>query len=170
MLNIKLAKSKMENEEGMNHLWVQLLQDQDEKVQSQKSEIQIQLPKGIYRSINLNGFVENDREHIVIDVSDQDVIIEIFTQDAIQCGEMTIVVSLLTAETTVSKEVSFQVVEEDEMDMVEIDEQVVERIKELSNVAPPYDAVTNVVSIQPRILEKRKNEFSYLEKKYRIDY
>ncbi|GGF96416.1 hypothetical protein GCM10010912_46600 [Paenibacillus albidus] len=168
MLDIKLAKSKMENEEGMNHLWVQLFQD--EKVQPQKSEIQIQLPKGIYRSNNLNGFVENEREHIVVDAFDQDVIIEIFTQDAIQCGEMTIVVSLLTAETTISKEIRIQIVEEDEMDMVEIDEQVVERIKELSNAAPTYDAETNIVSIQPRILEKRDNEYSHLEKKYRIDY
>ncbi|MFC5470872.1 hypothetical protein ACFPPD_19475 [Cohnella suwonensis] len=168
MLDIKLAKSKMENEEGMNHLWVQLLRD--EKVESQKSEIQIRLPKGIYRSHNLNGFVENEREHIVVDALDQDVIIEIFTQDAIQCGEMTIVVCLLTAATTVSREISIQVVEEDEMDMVEIDEQVVDRIKELSNATPPYDEGTNIVSIQPRIFEKSDNEFSYFEKKYRIDY
>jgi hypothetical protein len=168
MLNIKLAKSKMENEEGMNHLWVQL--PWDKKAQPQKSEIQIQLPKGIYRSNNLNGFVENERGHIVVAAPDQDVIIEIFTQDAIQCGEMTIVVSLLTGETTVSREISLQVVEEDEMDRVEIDEQVIERVKELSNTAPPYDSGTDIVSIQPRILVKRDNEFSYLEKKYRIDY
>ncbi|TVX91548.1 hypothetical protein [Cohnella terricola] len=168
MLDIKLAKSKMENEEGMNHLWIQLFRDG--KVQSQKSEIQIRLPKGIYRSHNLNGLVENEREHIVVDAPDQDVIIEIYTQASIQCGEMTIVVSLLTAETTVSKEISIQVVEEDEMDMVEIDDQVVERIKELSHATPPCEEGTNFVSIQPRILEKRDNEFSYLEKKYRIDY
>lgn len=168
MLDIKLAKSKMENEEGMNHLWVQFFRD--EKGEPQKSEIQIRLPKGIYRSHNLNGFVENEQEHIVVDALYQDVIMEIFTQNSIQCGEMTIVVSLLTAETTVSKEISIQVVEEDEMDMVEIDEQVVERIKELSNATSPYDEGTNNVSIQPRILEKRDNEFSYLEKKYRIDY
>lgn len=153
MLDIKLAKSKMENEEGMNHLWIQLLHD--EKAQSQKSEIQIQLPEGISRSNNLNGFVENERGHIVVNAPYQDVIVEIFTQDAIQCGEMTIVVSLLTPETTVSQEISIQ---------------VVERVKELSNAAPPYDAGTDIISIQPRILEKRDNEFSYLEKKYRVDY
>ncbi|WP_373233115.1 hypothetical protein [Cohnella sp.] len=168
MLDLKLAKSKMENEEGMNHLWVQLYRD--EEVESQQAEIQIRLPKGVYRSHNLNGFVENDREHIVVDAFDPDVIIEIFTQDAIPCGETTIVVSLWTAETTVSKEISILVVEEDEMDRVEIDEQVVERIKKLSNAASPYDAGTNIVSLQPRILGKRDNEYSHLEKKYRIDY
>ncbi|MUT65696.1 hypothetical protein [Paenibacillus sp. NEAU-GSW1] len=166
MLDIKLAKSKMENEEGMNHLWIQLFRDE----KSPKSEIQIRLPNGIYRSNNLNGFVENERGHIVVDAFDRDVIIEIFTQDAIQCGEMTIAVSLLTADTSVSKEISIQVVEEDEMDSVEIDEQVVERIKELSNAAPTYDSETNIVSIQPRILEKRDNAYSHLEKNYRIDY
>ena len=79
MLDIKLAKSKKGNEEGMNHLWVQLFRDE----KSQNSEIQIRLPKGIYRSNNFNGLVENEREHIVVDAFDQDVIIEIFTQDAI---------------------------------------------------------------------------------------
>lgn len=168
MLDIKLAKSKMENEEGMNHLWIQLFRD--EKVESQKSEIQIRLPKGIYRSPNLNGYVENEREHIAVEARDQDVIVEIYTQDAIPCGEMTIAVSLLTAGTTISKEISIQVVEENEMDTVEMDAQVVERIKALSSDAPPHDAGTNIVSIQPRIREKRDNQFSHLEKKYRIDY
>jgi ATP-dependent Clp protease protease subunit len=168
MLEIKLAKPKMENQEGMNHLWVRLFRN--EKAESQESEIQIRLPKGIYRSRNLNGFVENEREHIVVGPLDRDVIIEIFTQDAIPCGEMTIVVSLLTAETTFSNEISIDVVEEDEMDMVEIDEQVVKRIKEISNAASRCDVETNIVSIQPRLLERRNNEFSYLEKKYRIDY
>ncbi|MNJ44768.1 hypothetical protein D3C77_398340 [compost metagenome] len=168
MLDIKLAKSKMENEEGMNHLWIHI--HKDKTFGRHMSELQIRLPKGIHRSHNLSGFVENERAHIVVDALGQDVIIEIFTQDAIQCGEKTIVVSLLTAETTVSKEISIHVVEEDEMDMVEIDEQVVERTKELSNADPPYDEVTNIVSIPPRILEIKDNEFSYLEKKYRVDY
>jgi len=168
MLDLKLAKTRMENEEGMNHLWVRL--DRDETVETQKSEIQIRLPKGLYRSPNLNGYVEDEREHIVVEAHDQDVIVEIFTQDAIPCGEMTIAVSLLTAGTTVIKEISLQVVEEDEMDSVEIDEQVVQRVKALSSAAASFDAETNSVSYQPRIREQRVNEFSYLEKKYRVDY
>jgi hypothetical protein len=169
MLDIKLAKSKMENEEGMNHLLVQILQD--EKVGSHKSEIQIRLPKGIYRSQNLNGLVENEREHIEVDGFNQEILLEIFTQDAINCGDMTIVVNLISCETTLSKEISIKIVEEDEMDMVEINEQVVERIKELSNVSTPHNnEETDNVYNQPKILEIRDNEFSYLEEKYRIDY
>lgn len=29
MLEIKLAKSMMENEEGMNHLWIQIFRDEE---------------------------------------------------------------------------------------------------------------------------------------------
>lgn len=169
MLNIKLAKSIMENEEGMNHIWIQILRD--EIVEPQKSELQIQLLNGVYRSRNLNGYVENEREHIVLDVHDNEVMIEIYTLDAIECGEMTISITLTTCETSVSKNIAIQVVNEDEMDKVEIDEQVVERIKELSNTIDPTNSdETNIVFIQPKIMEKRDNEFSYLEKKYRIDY
>lgn len=168
MLNLKLAKPMMENEEGMNHLWVQLFWD--EKDEYQNFEIKIQLPTGIYRSQNLNGYMENERGNIVVNTLNQDVIVEVFTQETIECGEVTIVVSLITSETTISSEISLQLVEEDEMDIVEIDEQVVERIKVLSNEAPLQETETNIVSIHPRILQKRENEFSHLEKKYRVDY
>lgn len=169
MLEIKLAKSLMEIEEGMNHLWIQILRD--EKVESQKSELHIQLPNGVYRSRNLNGYAENEREQIVLEVQDKEVMIEIFTQDAIACGEVTISVALYSNENSISKEIPIHLVDENEMDMVEIDEQVVERIKELSNTNnPPNNEETNIVFIQPKVLETRDNEFSDLEKKYRVDY
>ncbi|WP_281889989.1 hypothetical protein [Paenibacillus sp. YYML68] len=150
----------------MNHLWIQFMLDE----KSQQSEIQIQLPEGIYRSNNLNGLVENEREHIVVNACDREVFVEIFTRAAIECGEMTIVVSLWTVETTVTKEITIQIVEADEMDELEIDEQVIERIKELSNASPACDADSSRVTIQPRILETRDNKYSYLEREYRIDY
>ncbi|UNK19410.1 hypothetical protein MNQ98_05090 [Paenibacillus sp. N3/727] len=169
ILEIKLAKSLMENEEGMNHLWIQILRD--DKVESQKSELDIQLPNGVYRSRNLNGYVENEQEQIVLDVQDKEVMIEIFTQDAIACGEVTISVTLFSRETSVCKKIPIQLVNENEMDLVKIDEQVVERIKELSNTNIPSNSEeTNIVFIQPKVLETRDNEFSYLEKKYRVDY
>jgi ATP-dependent Clp protease protease subunit len=124
----------------------------------------------MYRSKNLSGLVENDQGHIVVDAPYQDVIIEIFTQDALECGELTIVVSLLTAETTVHQEISIQVVPEEEMDTAEINEHVVERVKALSNTSPTNDDDednSNIVYIQPKILEQR---ISHLEKNYRIDY
>lgn len=166
MVDIQLAKSKMENEEGMNHLWIQL--HPEELLQT--SEIKIQLPEGIYRSKNLSGLIENDQGHIVVDAPYQDVIIEIFTRDALECGELTIVVILLTAETTVHQDISIQVVPEEEMDTAEINEHVVERVKALSYTSPIHDDNeddSNIVYIQPKILEQR---ISRLEKNYRIDY
>lgn len=127
MFEIQLAKSKMENEEGMNHLWIKLVQGE----QWQASEIQIQLPEGIYRSQNLNGLTENERGHIVVDAPDQDVLLEIYTQTAVPCGEMTIVVILHTAVTIMRRDITIQVVEEDEMHTAEMNEHVVERIKTL---------------------------------------
>ncbi|WP_232695750.1 hypothetical protein [Brevibacillus daliensis] len=168
MIETKLAKSLMENEEGMNHLWIQILWEESVY---QKSEMQIQLPKGIYRSHNLNGYAENERKQIVLDSKDKEVMIEIFTQDAIACGEVIISVTLFSCEKSISKEIPIHLVSEDEMDMVEIDEQVVERIKELGNANfPPTSEDTNIVFIQTKVLEARNNEFSYLEKKYRVDY
>lgn len=166
MVDIQLAKSKMENEEGMNHLWIQLHPED----LLQTSEIKIQLPKGIYRSKNLNGLIENEQGHIITDASGQDMIIEIFTQAAIPCGEMTIVVSLLTSEAAVHQDISIQVVPEEEMDTAEINQHVVERVKALSNTSPTHDDDeddSNIVYIQPKILEQR---ISRLEKNYRIDY
>lgn len=169
MADIQLAKSKMENEEGLNHLWIQLHPED----LTQTLEIKIQLPEGIYRSKNLNGLVENIQGHIVVDAIDtpyQDVIIEIFTQDAVPCGEVTIVVSLMTSETTVHQDISIQVIPEEEMDTAEINEQVIERIKALSNASPTHeddDDVSNIVYVQPKIMEQR---MSHLEKNYRIDY
>lgn len=166
MLDIQFAKSKMENEEGMNHLWIQLHPED----LTQTPEIKIQLPEGMYRSKNLNGLVENDQGHIVVEAPYQDVIIEIFTQDAVSCGERTIVVSLLTSETTVHQHISVQVVPEEEMDTAEINQHVVERIKALSNASPTHDDdddVSNIVYPQPKIMEQR---MSHLEKNYRIDY
>ncbi|PZT56202.1 hypothetical protein [Paenibacillus silvae] len=169
MLEIQLAKSKMENEEGMNHLWIRLVQGE----QRQASEVQIQLPEGIYRSQNLNGLTENERGHIVVDAPDQDVLLEIYTQTAVPCGEMTIVVILHTAETMIRKDITIQVVEEEEMHTAEMNEHVVERIKTLR---PPSSASnqdndgSTIIYIQPKKLEKSTSEYSHLEKNYRVDY
>lgn len=168
MLELKLAKSMMENEDGMNHLWIRLLSD--EIVTVQAYELQIELPKGLYRSPNLNGFIENDLQHIVVDALNEAVILEIFTQNAIACGVKTITVHLYFSEATITQSISLLIVEEEEMDTVEIDEQVIERIKTLSSTVPPFDEEATIELIQPKIVKKKANEFSHLEKKYRVDY
>jgi len=168
MLELKLAKSMMENEEGMNHLWIRLLDD--EIVTVQAYELQIDLPEGMYRSPNLNGFIENELEHVIVDAPHEAVILEIFTQNAIPCGEKTITVHLCSAKSTITEAISLLIVEEEEMGTVEIDEQVIERIKTLSSAAPSFDKETTIEFTPPKILKQRSNEFSHLEKQYRVDY
>lgn len=168
MLEIKLAKSMMENEEGMNHIWIQIFRNEESVPQI--TEMEIQLPNGIYRSCNLNGYAENGREQILLGSKDKEVMIEIFTQDAAACGEVIISVALLSREKTITREIPIRLVCEDEMDLVKIDEQVVERIKELGNAnITPSSKDTDTVFIQPRVLRSKHNEFSYLEEKYRVD-
>lgn len=169
MLDVRLAKRLMENQEGMNHLWIQILQD--EPTVLEKSEMCIQLPNGVYRSYNLNGYTENECNHIFLDSMDKEVMIEIFTQDEIACGEVTICVTLTSCELTITREISLRIVYEDDMDLVEIDEQVVERIKQLGSAnISSNEENTDPIFNQPRVLKLRDNKFSYLTEKYRVDY
>ena len=168
MLELRLAKSKMENEEGMNHLWIRL--ETGSLRPTQPSEMVIRLPEGLYRSYNLNGLKESGQEHIMLDAYTEDVMIELYTREAIPCGEATITVSVRTAGDTIEREIGLRIVEADEMDEAEIDEQVVERIKELSTFDPPPDTETDTGFRQPKTIEIKANEWSSLEREYRIDY
>ncbi|MDQ0192502.1 hypothetical protein [Paenibacillus wynnii] len=168
ILEMKLAKLMMENENGMNHLWIQIVRD--EAAVPQKSKMHLQLPSGISRSYNLNGYTEDERQQIFLDAKDEEVMIEIFTQDAVPCREVSIGVTLISGETSLSKEILVQLVSEDEMDHVVIDERVVERIKELgisSTISTGKDG--DFVYIKPRYWVTRMNEYSYLEKEYRVE-
>ncbi|HEY2493539.1 MAG TPA: hypothetical protein VGI33_11580 [Paenibacillus sp.] len=160
----------MENEEGMNHLWIQFFWD--DTFVPINAEIRVQLPNGVYRLHNLNGYDENEFRHILLDLSkDKDVLIEFFTQDAITCGEAIIIVTLSSGDYEQIQEIPIHLVSDQEMDLLDIDEHVIERLKELANSNDSSTKKeTDLVVIQPRILEIRSNESSYLEKEYRVDY
>lgn len=154
----------------MNHLWIQFFPD--DTTIAKNAEMHIQLPDGIYRSHNLNGYVENESKCIFIDLSkDKDVLIEIFTNDAIPCGKATIIVTLNIGQNEHIKEVPIHLASDEEMDAIEINEQVIERLKELCN---PAENLTHkeleFFFYQSRVIEPRNNKLSYLEKKYRVDY
>jgi hypothetical protein len=113
MFNVKLAKSIMENEEGMNHLWIQLFPD----VETKNAEIDVQLPDGIHRLHNLNGYVENESKHILLDLTkDKDVLIELFTQDPITYGTATIVITLIVGKNELIQKIPIYLVTDDEME------------------------------------------------------
>jgi hypothetical protein len=103
----------MENEEGMNHLWIQLFPD----VETKNAEIDVQLPDGIHRLHNLNGYVENESKHILLDLTkDKDVLIELFTQDPITYGTATIVITLIVGKNELIQKIPIYLVTDDEME------------------------------------------------------
>jgi hypothetical protein len=172
MITIRAAKSKLENQEGMNHLWVRLQPIGPVK----NARMQIILPPGIFRSRNLNNFYETDAGELVIyqpEISD-DLYIEIYTREPVKPESKTIIFALsyICAHGVFNKvEHSFpiHVVEEDEMNDVGIDAEVVRRIKELRLYAEgTKDRYLNEYP-PAKILKIDSGQYSDLEKKYRIE-
>lgn len=56
MIQVRYAKSAIENEEGMNHLWLQITP----LGSVQNARVQITLPAGLHRMRNLNGTDEDN--------------------------------------------------------------------------------------------------------------
>lgn len=170
ILETRLAKSIMENEEGLNHLWILL---SDDLFDYKELQLNVQLPEGVHRLPNLNGHAEN--ESIMPDLSKgQDVLLEIYTEDAIECGERIITVSLVYSDGRKQNEMSHNIpvtfVNDEEIEAVSIDEEVVDRLKELRNTSPRETLeTTDCVNIRPNTVVK-SNKFSFLEEKYRVDY
>jgi len=174
-LNVRLAKSIMEQEEGMNHLWIQLFIADFST--TEKAEIGIQLPSGLYRASNLNGYEETESKGIILDLSqDKDVLFELYTQSAVSCGEAPVVISIKYLDNRkrrkeISENIVIRFVSEEEMDALDIDQKVIERLMELGNGAagmPKPD--DDFVNLRPRTYEIINNEYAYLEKRYRVDY
>ncbi|OPH58353.1 hypothetical protein BC351_23600 [Paenibacillus ferrarius] len=174
-LNLRLAKSIMEQEEGMNHLWIQIFPADFSTVV--KAEVCIELPNGLHRAPNLNGYDESESKIIWLEISqDKDIFVELYTQAAVDCGEALITVTLRYKDQSNSckeliQQIPIRFVSEDDMDDLEIDEQLIEHLKELGSstgILPKTEI--EFVNIQPKIVDLRSNKYAYLEKKYRVDY
>lgn len=175
MLNLRMAKSIMEQEDGMNHLWIQFLSE--ELVTIEKAEVCIELPSGLHRTPNLNSYVENETGCIVLNLShDTDILLEIYTQTAVDFDEARIVVTLRFQDSEnqwkqFNKDIYVHFVSEEELEgTLELDLQVIERVKELRTHAAEESNSVEFVIIQPRTYDHTDNEYAYLEKKYRVDY
>lgn len=173
MIRVKLAKSAMEHEEGMNHLWIQL----DPIGDVQNAKIQIKLPAGVHRHLNLNGFTEMESGEIIIDdpLTVVNVLIEIFTREPIRLGEKTIIIALTyrVKEGYPSRIEHFfplNIVDEDEIDNVSIDEEVVNKLKLLKQYDNSFCGSKFIEYTPMKILRIDPNHCSDLEKKYRIEY
>ncbi|MFD1360693.1 hypothetical protein [Lentibacillus salinarum] len=129
MINVTLAKSKMIKEEGTNYLWIQI-------DTSFPFKIDVQLPKGINRKLNLNGYPEGDHGTIYVNNFQQnDVLIELFTEPGVTANEGTIILTV-TKETAYSKThikaVPFKIANpEDPSDLVFTEPSFINRLKSL---------------------------------------
>jgi hypothetical protein len=172
MIRVRLAKSMLENEEGINHLWVQLSPIGD----VENARVQIILPSGIHRLRNINNLFEDQSGEILIDdpKSPNDIFIEIFTRERVRYGERTVIFSLSYNENTgnirrIEHFVSLKIVEEDEMDNVIIDDEVVNKIKDLKQLNDGCDNQEHIEYLPVKLLKLDPNHISDLEKKYRIE-
>lgn len=107
---------------------------------------------------------------------DKDVLLELYTLTIVNYCEATISVTVRYNDNQnnrkeLIRELTIHFVDEHDMDMLEIDEQVLERVKEIANSTASLSAShDDLVNIQPRIYDIKSNEYAYLEKKYRVDY
>ncbi|BBI35434.1 hypothetical protein [Cohnella abietis] len=171
MISVRLAKSQLENEEGMNHLWIHL----EAIGQVENARIRINLPQGIYRRRNLSHFHEDDSGEIIIyePSTPDDIYMEIFTSEAIKCERTTIELTLFYTENgapnQVQQCVTLDVVDENEMNNVVVDEEVVTRIKELPLLDDESEQQRLSDSLKPKVWKINASPSSDLEKKYRIE-
>jgi hypothetical protein len=172
MINLRLAKSHMENEEGMNHLWIKIIPPIDI---TDKICIYIDLPEGVHRLSNLNSYMEDEQGWINIEnvFGEQDLMVEIYTTSPIPCREYLIHTKVHFKKSdqvtkTMDSSITLSIVSEENMDVMIVDEKVVLRVKELTGKTDANND-RDFVIIFPKH-QNIYNELSELEKKYRITF
>jgi hypothetical protein len=172
MIKSRFMKPVMENEEGMNHLWIQLapIGSADNLI------VQIFLPIGLYRNKNFSGFNETEAMEIQITnpLITNDIIIELFTREQVVSGEKTIIVTLTYHENgkfnRIEHFIPLKILPEDEIEEILVDEAVLQKVKELKQGQIIEQDKEFVVYSPTHILRIDPNKLSDLEKKYRIDF
>lgn len=170
----KLAKNKIESEEGLNHLWIRW----DAFGPARDAKLRIGLPKGVCRKPNLSGFAEDERGCIVIyeTCAADEVLMELYTEadEPVMTGEAAIAVELVYLDAagqscSAIRKVPLEIVDESGMKDVAIDEEVaslVKRIRDNGRKLADADALAYPLANRRRIA---RSDCSDLEKKYRIE-
>jgi hypothetical protein len=174
MMKIRLAKSVLEHEEGMTHLWIQWAKPNRRFL---IAKIRIILPAGVHRLRNMNGWREDSAGDILIgDVSAAaDVFVEVFTREPVAPGEKSVIIELSFREEEGSfcrleQHVPLTIVSEDDIEDAAIDEEVVEKWKELRQSIVESDNThyfyTDCTPAKVVWMDRKESEW---EKKYRIE-
>ncbi|MEK3714497.1 hypothetical protein [Paenibacillus sp. FSL R7-0333] len=172
MIHIRFAKSAIEQEEGMNHLWLHIALPGG----VQNARLQLILPAGLHRSPNLNGAVEDSSGRIWIDDTQSvtDLYVEIFTREPVPCGEYSLAVELSYTGrdgtgTNVKQVIPLKVVSEEESVEIHTDEEVVRRIKELQLPQDKSELNEYNEYTPAKLIRLDSNAMSEWEKKYRVE-
>lgn len=175
MILARLAKQAMEQEEGMNHLWVRF--DLPNAGSITNVRLTLDLPQGVHRAPNLNGYPETDCGAILLGDSpeDHDVFLELYTEESAACGraEIGIAVEYKEGETEVraAQGVSLELKAENEAEEWPVDEEVVDRVKALQcRLQGRAAEKAREFVILPPIIRQRSGDFEDWEKRYRVDY
>jgi len=172
MIRLQVEKTRLENEEGLNHLWVEIM---DSAVCD--ARIHIDLPEGVFRLPNLTGHYESESGTIMLEgpLDNRDVVVEFFTDAAVAPKRCEILVVLdyrdaQSAEQSMLRTVDFELVEEAQWEDIVINGDVAGRAKQLRGRSPQRTDHGDewVVLVPPRT--RIRGELSELEKKYRIEY
>ncbi|MBP1994473.1 hypothetical protein [Paenibacillus eucommiae] len=171
MIKTKFTKSAMENEEGMNHLWIQIAPIG----QADQVHVQIVLPAGVHRLHNLSGFPETAAKEIQLPnpLAAADLVIELFTRDPVMPGEKTVIVALTYKDSEgkhsrLEHYVPLSILAEEESDSLLVDEEAVAYIKELL-LHRGLEHKTFIDYSKTPVIRIDPNKYSDLEKKYRIE-
>ncbi|WP_340022902.1 hypothetical protein MHI24_28385 [Paenibacillus sp. FSL K6-1096] len=172
MIQVRYAKSLLENEEGINVLWIQLAP----LPHARKARMQLHLPPGIHRSRNLND-VEEDSSGIISLPEPQapaDLFIEIYTREPIACGMYNVTIELsytdeAGAATSVKHGMQLKVVSEEEAEELVTDPEVVRRVKELHRRADTLTPESYIEYPPAKLIRLDASQVSEWEKKYRVD-
>ncbi|MHA6529068.1 hypothetical protein [Paenibacillus sp. BAC0078] len=131
----RFAKSFLENEEGINHLWIRIGPIND----VEHASVRLQLPQGVYWDGNAGNCFTDAEGQIVLDQPQysNELLLEIYTVQPIGCGEteLDIIVScrMKSGEDRESvRIVPLRIVDADsaEAEQAIIDEEVVSKVKE----------------------------------------
>lgn len=178
-IEVRLAKSVLENEEGMNHLWVHL-----EPLGGVKQAVlELRLPEGIHWDGKAKGYPQDTRGRVIIEQPEMpnDLLMGIYTIQPIDCGSVSLSIHVSFIDhsgmeicNTLLVPLSIVDAEGVDEEKVEIDEEVVRRVKEQALTEPtsthPDGSECGMLDCSlPKLIRYDPHYRSELEEKYRVE-
>jgi hypothetical protein len=175
-IGVRLAKSVLENEEGMNHLWVHL-----EPLDGVKQAVlELQLPAGIQWDGKASAYPQDTSGRVIIEQPEMpnDFLLGIYTVRAMDCGMVNLSIHVSCIDHSGMKRsksviVPLTIVDAEGVDeeTVEIDEEVVRRVKEqaLTEAASTHPDGGILDCTLPKLIRYDPHYRSELEEKYRVE-